>query len=497
MDTNDLSPAELRVWHAFPKGAAVDFRTAEDEDAADGAGWGPERTVRAEVLRALLLGGPLEDGEIAALRLSGARITGALDLSYGVIDHALRLSDCHFEQAPVLYAARLRTLKLDGSVLPGLAAATVQVEGMVYLSGCRFHGLVRLGGARIDGALFMDGCRITPDPEYTEKWPALRLGHATIGDNLWAPDMRVDGEVRLSGASVAGSITLDRARLTRPGHVALDAQTVTVGADFHMRSAHVQGWIGLRGARVPGRLDLSYAELSSPGDMALRASSAVVGELWLRKSPPMEGTLNLRRAQIDVLFLEPDVLPDEVLLNGLVYATLTPHEPAERRLPMLDRDGEGYLTHGYEQLTAAYLRTGDDEAARAVQLAKLRRHRRTLPWPGRVWGHLQEVTVGYGFRPLLACVWLLSLLAVGSVVYGLHHPRPLKADEAPEFDPVFFTLDLLLPVISFGQEGAFAPEGWYQTLSYALVVAGWILATTVFAGVTRTISRGAGPGGSP
>jgi hypothetical protein len=54
---------------------------------------------------------------------------------------------------------------------------------------------------------------------------------------------------------------------------------------------------------------------------------------------------------------------------------------------------------------------------------------------------------------------------------------------------VFFTLDLLLPVISFGQEGAFAPDGWYRTLSYALVIAGWILATTVVAGMTRTISR--------
>ncbi|MDH6626272.1 hypothetical protein M2271_004089 [Streptomyces sp. LBL] len=36
---------------------------------------------------------------------------------------------------------------------------------------------------------------------------------------------------------------------------------------------------------------------------------------------------------------------------------------------------------------------------------------------------------------------------------------------------------------------ALAPDGWYQTLSYALVIAGWILATTVSAGVTRTVSR--------
>ncbi|MGW0882348.1 membrane-associated oxidoreductase [Streptomyces sp. NPDC002671] len=486
MDINDLTSAELRVWQAFPRGMSVDFRAADDVDTAQGADWSPERTVRAAVVRALLLNGPLEDGEIPALRLKGARITGILDVQYGTIDHAIELTDCYFEETPLLYAARLRQLNLSGSVLPGLAAATVRVEGMVQLSDCRFLEPVRLGGAHIAGALFLNGCEITP-PDTT--WPALRLDYATIGDNLWAPGLRTYGEVRLSGASIAGSVSLDDARLSHPDSVALDGQTLVVGADFRLRRVHTQGWVGLRGARVTGRLDLSYAHLSNPGDAALRASSCTIGELWVRRSPPMQGTLNLRRAQIEVLFLEPEAVPDTVLLNGLVYTHLTPHEPAERRLPMLDNDSEGYLPQGYEQLTAAFLRVGDDHAARVVQLAKLRRHRRTLPWYGRVWGILQEVTVGYGFRPMLACMWLLSLLAVGSTAYGLHHPPPLKASEAPDFSPVFFTLDLLLPVISFGQEGAFAPKGWYQALSYALVIAGWILATTVITGVTRTVSR--------
>jgi hypothetical protein len=78
---------------------------------------------------------------------------------------------------------------------------------------------------------------------------------------------------------------------------------------------------------------------------------------------------------------------------------------------------------------------------------------------------------------------------VGSVVYGLHRPAPLKAGEAPDFNPVFYTLDLLVPVISFGQEGAFGPRGWYQWLSYVLVITGWILASTVVAGVSRSVSR--------
>lgn len=491
MEINDLTPAEARVWRAFATGTAVDFRTAapetteDTEDPADGASWGPERTVRASVLRALLLDGPREDGEVAALSLAGARVTGPLELQYATVDHPVRLRHCHFEEVPKLYAARLRELNLSESVLPGLISHAVRVDGVLRLTRARFDGMVRLGGAEITGSLYLESTRIrAPDAE----GPVLQLNQAVLGADLWAPGLRATGEVRLNGARIAGTVNLTDAVLDRPGGTALQAETLAAEADVLMRHADVRGRLELRGARIPGRLDLSHARLANPGGTALRASSCVIGELWLRQGPVVQGALNLRRSQLEVLFVEPEVVPAWVQLNDLTYTSLIPHEPAGRRLPMLER-GDSYLPFLYEQLTAAYRRIGDDDAARQVQLAKQRRRRRTLPWYGRLWGHLQDVTVGYGFRPLRAGGWLLSLLAVGSVVYGLHHPPPLKADEFPDFNPVFYTLDLLLPVISFGQENAFSPGGWYQTLSYVLIITGWILATTVITGLTRTVSR--------
>jgi hypothetical protein len=67
VDIADLTPAERRVWEAFPLGEGVDFREDADDDPAAGASWGPERTVRAEVLRALLLDGPVRDDRIVGL----------------------------------------------------------------------------------------------------------------------------------------------------------------------------------------------------------------------------------------------------------------------------------------------------------------------------------------------------------------------------------------------------------------------------------------------
>ncbi|MEU5793630.1 hypothetical protein ABZ800_08855 [Streptomyces sp. NPDC047813] len=111
--------------------------------------------------------------------------------------------------------------------------------------------------------------------------------------------------------------------------------------------------------------------------------------------------------------------PGRVRLDGLAYRVLTPHLPAEQRLPLLEREPDGgYLPQPYEQSTTAYRTVGDDAAARTVQLAKLRRHRRTLPAYARLWGHLPA----------------------------------LKPSEAPAFNPLFSTLGLLLPIISLNRQ---------------------------------------------
>ncbi|MFF9063329.1 membrane-associated oxidoreductase [Streptomyces sp. NPDC014882] len=495
MEIDDLTPAERRVWRAFARARTVDFRTGSTGSTGSTAGAadeqdGPERTLRAAVLRALLLDGPREPGEVAALMVVGARITGVLDLRYATVDSVIRLHHCRFDEAPRLSGARLGYVTLRGSVLPGLSAEHCRIDGGLRLTHCRVDGAVSLGRAQISGALYLDDAEIggqagAGGPART----VLQLNRISVDDDLCARGLRTRGLIRLDGASVAGSIDLEEAELSNPGAHVLDGESLEVGAHLIGRRMRARGRIDLRGARVPGRIDLLYATLSCPGGTALRAGSCSIGELWLRGGPPVEGRLNLRRAEISQLHVEPEMLPGQVRLLDLTYTFLTPHEPAERRLPMLERDDGAFDPHAYEQLTAAYRRTGDDRAARLVQLAKLRRHRGTLPWYGRLWGHLQDAAVGYGFRPLRAAGWLLSLLAAGSVAFALEHPRALKASEAPDFDPVFYTLDLLLPVVSFGQETAFAPSGWHRGLSYVLILTGWLLATTVVAGVTRTVSR--------
>ena len=60
---------------------------------------------------------------------------------------------------------------------------------------------------------------------------------------------------------------------------------------------------------------------------------------------------------------------------------------------------------------------------------------------------------------------------------------------APLFNALVYALDLLFPLIDFGQEKAYQPTGGGQWVAYGLVIAGWVLVTTIATGITRALSR--------
>ena len=143
----------------------------------------------------------------------------------------------------------------------------------------------------------------------------------------------------------------------------------------------------------------------------------------------------------------------------------------------------------FDQLAAFYNRVGDPGNARRVLLAKERDQRHAKTLAGRMWSLLQSWTVGYGYQPWLAVFWFLAFLTIGSVAYSAAPPRALTSATTPQFNALAYTLDLLLPLVNLGQRQAFSPVGFGQWLSYFLIAAGWILATTIAAAITRILRR--------
>jgi hypothetical protein len=247
--------------------------------------------------------------------------------------------------------------------------------------------------------------------------------------------------------------------------------------------------VSFAGARIGGQLSLRGGRIANGSGVALSCQRVQAADVLLRPSEPIDGLVDFSYARIGRLRDDPATWPTGLQLDGLAYDALDPPLRAEERLAWLRRDTDGYQPQPYERLAETYRSIGLDAEGRTILLAKQRDRRAVQTTPSKVWGFIQDVTVGYGYRPFRAATWLLALLAVGTVVFSFRQPPVLDDGQHPHFNAFFYTLDLLLPIGSLGQEIAYSPDGVYQWVANLLVAAGLVLGLTVAAGVTRVLSR--------
>jgi hypothetical protein len=70
-------------------------------------------------------------------------------------------------------------------------------------------------------------------------------------------------------------------------------------------------------------------------------------------------------------------------------------------------------------------------------------------------------------------------------------PTPTEAntDDNLVWNPFLYTLDHLVPIVDFGHKNKWHFNSTLQWFSAALIACGWVLATTVAAGLTRMLRR--------
>ncbi|ROO83346.1 hypothetical protein EDD29_0848 [Actinocorallia herbida] len=408
-------------------------------------------TVEGSTAVNIYLSGLEADGVVS---VRGTTVTSVIDLAEAVLRN------------PGGIALGADWLTTGGIWAPGLTA-----EGRIMLRGSQVSGEVRMEGSRLEG----DGAK------------------AIVGDGLSAGSLRMNraritGEVALRGARIVDMVDGRDAVFAHPGNVALRLSLADVTGDVFLGRSRIDGVLRVAEAKIGRILQLTDADLENPGGYAVEARGLQAGRLTLRPDK-LVGAVDLEHARLGVLCDDATSWPEVIGLNGLTYEALEPRMPAEKRLEWLRRDEDGFQPQPYEQLAAHYTQTGQEREAQAVLLARERRQSDGADWTGRVWGRLQDATVGFGYQPLRAATWLALLVALGSIVFAVSPPQPIKADEHPHFNAIIYTLDLLLPIVDLGQERAFNPAGADQWFSFLLVAAGWILASTIAAAAARTIGR--------
>jgi hypothetical protein len=354
--------------------------------------------ISAAMIRDLLVDADQLDPR--GLRVRNARIEGQLDLRDVVAKRPLALLDCTADAPLLLDRAHLSALDLSGLAAPAVIAPWMRLDHYFYLvdarldSGAEGHALV-LAETTVGGHVNLHGAHLL-----SRTGNSIHAGRLRTGSDLYLPGIRTSATVHLPGARIGGDLDLTGAELTASDGALLgmDLQVdgnVLLEGGFRATSERYIA-VRIRGARIGGQLVLRDGE--------------VVGS---------RAALDVKQVKVGMeLFLAADFADGRVELDGLTYAGLPRESGLDEWLDLLANRTPAYATQPYAQLAAAHQAAGHERDVRRIRIAQHRdllRRGRLTRW-GRVWHRITGATVGYGYRPATALLWLLGTLAVSAAV---------------------------------------------------------------------------------
>lgn len=426
------------------------------------------------------------------VRLTNAQVGGYVQLSGASLGSPVPPDATDVDQPrplPVALAADGIEVQGDLDARPATADGygALQAYGQVRLVGARIHGSASLSGATLHGpsldVLFADRVRVSGSLFLRRVTAAgsIRLHHANIGSTLDCTAAQLDAPRRRPDGTIKPS---------------LDARAATIGKDLYAsRGFTATGGVRISLAEVSKSISFDGARLGGPGPgvFALRAPGMSCQELNLRFAAPPRGDVSLAGAVVGAVFDSEQLWATQGALDieDFQYQSLAaaPDVDVRTRLRWLRRALSGYDPDPYDQLAASYRDGGHDDLADTVLLAKQQHRHAARGLAQRIWGWLQEWTVGYGYRPWRALWWLTACWLLGSLWFTFHRLPRLDSGQDPAWEPVIYAADLLLPVVNLGQDGLWKASGASAWVASGLTAVGWLLLSTATAGVTRALTR--------
>jgi hypothetical protein len=533
-----LTSVEQSLVKHVGRGEGLDL--AADDEAVDEAAmrsWGRSRTCRATVIRDILRGRLADDPDPHGLRLRGARITGRLDLETLNTDVNLFLKDCYLEEGVLARDAHLASVFLIGCQLEHPAEApldgarltcSVLSLARARVMGHASNGAIDIDGAHIGGELVCTGAQLRNDSGPALHADGLQVAQAMfLRDGFTATGSGDDGAVRLGGAHISGQVDCTGAQLRNDSGPALFAYGLRVDQDMFLRDGFTAigsgglGAVRLGGAHVGGLLDCTGAELRSDSGPALVAFRVQVAQaMRLRDGFAATGggegvAVDLTGARVGGAFVfAPTRLEHKadshqrLAVDGLIYAGVPELISPEDWRELLRHGTPRYAAQPYQQLATGYRALGDDRQARQTLMAQRDDQlARTHPhWPERLWGQITKITLGYGYQPWRALLFLAAVVALScvlAVALGSHGALTQTSKTATPgrsctvVQQVSVGLDLNLPVgtsvaraaCDLTTDSASATAAWLTAVGWVLRVLAWVFAALFIVGFTSAVRK--------
>ena len=341
-----------------------------------------------------------------------------------------------------------------------LRADGAEIKGSVNLSnGFRSKGVVYFVGARIDGDLNCSGGTFD-----NVGGDALAADSAMIGGSIRLDSgFLSNGLVGLLGAKISGQLNCSGGRFNNPKSRSLGADGAHIQGNVNLADGfHATGEVRFLTAQIDGQMNCTGGRFQNQMGTALTIQECTLNSLWLRDLDlGSRGDIVLAGSRVNLLSDDPELSSREdvnLLLNGFLYEHFAPDAPQDvkSRLRWLRRQSPGYHPQTFEQLAAAFRRSGQFQEAREVDIANLRERRKTLSgWWSRYWDWLLDFAFRYGWQPwrplrasLLVFVVSFGLVSIAQTVGLLIGPL----NEASQYHPIIHVLDVFLSAVDFGVE---------------------------------------------
>lgn len=319
------TPAEQKLIDAAARGEIAEYSSTDpaQNDPKQGAAWGAERSLRAELVYALATDANSEwPVHAKGVWAKGAKIIGQLDFQAAKIPKPLGLLKCRTDKPIVFRDASAHSIYFNGSNLAeGLNGDGLRVEHGIFLDdGVMTKGEVRLLGAAVGGqlacagALFENPLHIGPDGKAVAGtgWALALDGVSVKGGVFLNAGFTAKGEVRLLHAIVGGQLICEGASLENPPRICPDGKILPgTGRALNMDGIEVKGnvflsggftakgEVRLRGATLGGQFACEGASLENPSGDALSMDGAdIKGDVLLTGGFKASGGVRLVGASL-------------------------------------------------------------------------------------------------------------------------------------------------------------------------------------------------------
>jgi len=449
----DLTNAEKVLLAACRKGEVANLGQVRPKKATD------DNTIHADLLRFLILGGDEENPvHETGVQLQGGWVKGMLNLNNIETNGNIDCKKCHFNNRINLEDAKIAGLYLDGSLVSG-----------------------------VDG----DGLRSRNGVHLRDKFVAK-------------------GEVRLLVAWIDGAFDCSDGKFFHRNKDAVSCDGMIVMGNVTFRNINVLGKTSMSGSRIEGDFDCSGSNFDNENGYALLFQRVTIrGGMFSRNGTLFNGIVDFSASHVGSLVDEHTCWPERgrLVLDGLRYERFSGIAPttSEARINWLERQNPIHLSgefrsQPWRQAIKVLREMGHYEEARklALRFHAIRYNHRIHRPIGWALHRLHGALFGFGLRPLYALFVHVGIALFFGAYYhfaatqGVFAPsnplvfqNPIYARCSPDsdpsklpvdspkignwywcpdvpaeyttFQPYWYSLDVILPVIDLQQEKDWAP----------------------------------------